>query len=148
MAIFGLRKVLERLNLVKREIEDAVAVEVFKTAHAARRYLIKLHTQGTRSGRVYKVPGFKRKYRASAPGEPPAVATSNLLNNLKVEFDTSKTAAKVGVLTTENVPYALFLEYGTRKMAPRPLFAPTYKWLRDSWRFDERIAKAIKKVTR
>ena len=31
--------------------------------------------RGQRGGRIYGVPGTKRKYQASAPGQPPAVRT-------------------------------------------------------------------------
>jgi HK97 gp10 family phage protein len=90
---------------------------------------------GSRSGRIYKVPGTKNvRYQASAPGEPPASATGNLRQTLKriIEGIGREIIGYVG----SDREYAPFLEFGTRKMKPRP-------WLRISF---ERSSGKVKEI--
>lgn len=81
--------------------------------------------RGQRSGRVYTVPGSKAKYRASAPGEPPAARTGNFRLSWqpasKVVFG-SYISRIESDLRTENGKYTLgqILEDGTSRMASRP----------------------------
>lgn len=70
--------------------------------------------RGSRSGRVYKVPGTQREYTASAPGESPASRLGDLRTSYK--FIVKKSEALIGT----PLHYAVDLEHGTRKMAPRP----------------------------
>lgn len=99
--------------------------------------------RGRRSGRVYNVPGtgrmtyYKktkrakityRRYRASAPGEPPAVRTGVFRASWQTK--TVVTPLSSGGMTvrssienwTHSGSYSLaqMLEEGTSKMAPRP----------------------------
>lgn len=76
-----------------KEISKALADEIIHTI-----------STGHRSGRVYKT------HIASAPGEPPISDTGALANSV-VNSDES---------VSINAPYAILLEQGTRKMAPRP----------------------------
>jgi len=73
---------------------------------------------GTRSGRVYRVPGTKKTYRASAPGEPPAQRTNTLRSKYGFQFgkEMGNPIGQVG----NPLEYSLYLEKGTSKMAPRP----------------------------
>lgn len=82
--------------------------------------------RGQRSGRVYRVPGTKRYYTASAPGEPPAVRTGafrlSWQPNTRIEGDlyvsSVESRQKVG-----KRQYLLgdILEDGTdRGLEPRP----------------------------
>lgn len=82
---------------------------------------------GTRSGRLYKRPGTTERkesnyYRASAPGEPPAVRTGKLRQawNPYVKVEGSGLNATLTAGIESGVPYAEYLEKGTSKMAPRP----------------------------
>jgi hypothetical protein len=69
---------------------------------------------GPKSGRVYS------SHQASAPGEMPAVDTSNLVNSVQVDMINET----VGVVHTGDVEYAPHLEYGTINMDPRPFMTP------------------------
>lgn len=100
---------------------------------------------GTRSGRTYRVPGTGSKekkpivikpkhprykvssfirrapvisggvmYKASRPGEPPASRLGDL--RISYKYRVKGLAAEIG----SPLPYALALEKGTSKMAPRP----------------------------
>lgn len=95
--------------------------------------------RGQRSGRIYRVPGTKRKYTASAPGEPPAVRTGafrlSWQPNTRIDgnlyLSSVESRQKVG-----KRQYLLgeLLEDGTDRMEPRP-----YR--------DRVLAKAEDKIT-
>ena len=80
--------------------------------------------KGQRSGRVYRKPYTKKAtYTASAPGEPPARRTGNLRMHWNGQVKSKKSsgggAAIVAQLESQE-KYAVLLEEGTSKMAPRP----------------------------
>lgn len=72
---------------------------------------------GSRSGRAAYVPGTKKIYTASAPGEAPAQATGRLRQSIKGLVKGGKRI--IGVVGTD-IDYGPMLEYGTRNMAARP----------------------------
>lgn len=69
------------------------------------------------TGRIYRYG--KVEHRASAPGEPPAVDTGNLINS---GYATQKRLGLWEVGFTAE--YAAPLEYGTARIAPRPFLRP------------------------
>ena len=93
--------------------------------------------EGQRSGRLYRMPYTgslsleerKKKhykppmYRASAPGEPPARRTGNLRmhwnGQVKAENSAGGGITVIAELESQE-SYAVALENGTSKMAPRP----------------------------
>ena len=64
--------------------------------------------------------GIKGEYIASNPGQPPGVRTARLKNSIA----SVKTGQKMQRAVGTNVNYALPLEKGTSKMAPRPFMSP------------------------
>ncbi|MBQ7257775.1 MAG: hypothetical protein IJS60_08795 [Abditibacteriota bacterium] len=70
---------------------------------------------GERHGRWYK----GATNRSSAPGEPPAVQTDNLRSSFVMEKDGNS------YIIGTAVEYAKYLEFGTKKMAPRPYVKPS-----------------------
>lgn len=75
-------------------------------------------------------------HQASAPGQAPMSDTGRLASS--IEFD------QIGPLTAtvgSNLIYAKWLEYGTRKMAPRPFFRPAVERMRKD--FSKRLEAAI-----
>lgn len=84
-------------------------------------------TPGSRSGRLRKARAAKRRaarflYSPSAPGEAPRKRTGTLQKSVAAEVHQEGDAIVIRV--GSNVPYARFLEYGTRKMAARPWLRP------------------------
>ena len=80
---------------------------------------------GSRSGRKYRVPGTKKYYTASAPGQPPAVRTGSFRNSWKPSAFQSgeQYISRIeSSLQTDHGGYLLgeILENGTSRMAARP----------------------------
>lgn len=77
-----------------------------------------------RNGKIYSnysTGGRGSGHVASAPGEPPASDTGALLNSLYHSILVEETVfARVG----SDKQYAIWLELGTRYMAPRPFLRP------------------------
>lgn len=74
---------------------------------------VKTGMAGPHSGRMYG------SHQASAPGEMPAVDTSNLINTIQATMD----GETEGAVWT-SAEYAPHLEYGTVNMEARPFFTP------------------------
>ena len=109
------------VNQVNAELPARAQAASQKLRNAAQQVL-----RGQRNGRVYRITGGGR-YRASAPGEPPAVRTGTLRRSWRaVTHGTNG----INPAIETNVPYAGYLEHGTSRMAPRP--------------FEERIIKLAK----
>lgn len=68
-----------------------------------------------RGGRQYG------SHKASAPGEPPAIDTGFLINSIQTSNLPHGSKVFVGA------EYGEGLEYGTRKIMPRPFFEPSVK---------------------
>ena len=67
--------------------------------------------------------GIKGEYIASNPGQPPGVRTARLKNSIA----SVKTGKKMQRAVGTNVQYALPLERGTQKMAPRPFMSTGFE---------------------
>lgn len=82
--------------------------------------------RGKRSGRVYRKPHTKSHYTASAPGEPPARRTGDLRLNWNGTVESSSTGSglRVTAVLESQERYSIYLENGTRRMAPRPFKQP------------------------
>ena len=79
------------------------------------RYTREIIKRGPKTGRLYHIPGRKRRHRASAPGEAPANLTGTLRK--RVGFDVKGTdQMEFG----DQIFYGKFLEEGTKRMKPRP----------------------------
>lgn len=71
--------------------------------------------RGPKTGILYRIPGRKRRHRASAPGEAPANLTGTLRRGVNFKV---KGSDQMEFGDTEI--YGKFLEIGTRRMKPRP----------------------------
>ena len=83
--------------------------------------------RGQRSGKKYRVPGTRRKYTASAPGESPAVRTGVFRlswgTHVHVEKNGAHFRAVSAIESKERAGGRLLgemLENGTGRIAPRP----------------------------
>lgn len=121
----SLEEIVKELNEdVKHQLEG----RTYRASNELRNSAL-LVLRGQRGGRRYRVPGTKRYYTASAPGEPPAVRTGNFRISWKTDprcsgaFNAYWARIKNDV-RTDNGRYTLgeILEEGTPggKIAPRP----------------------------
>lgn len=86
-----------------------------------------------KSGAIYRVPGFKKTYQASAPGQAPAVRTGNLFR--RVTHEVGKHTVRVG----SNVKYHKYLEWGTARIAARPSLRPALRIVAKKFKLDLNI---------
>lgn len=92
----------------------------------------------------YYTHNKKTPHHPSLPGNPPAPDSGNLRENT-IRYEVHKEGKEVyGVVgsTQKDPDYAVYTEYGTTKMAPRPWLRPA---MRDNNEFiRSNIAKAVK----
>lgn len=105
------------LPKIKAELEREFEKAILKSAIRVHREVVYL-LKGSRTGKMYKVPGTKRTYQASAPGESPAQRLGHLRTSYKYIVEDNGMDAKGYVGSP--LEYSHFLEYGTYKMKPRP----------------------------
>lgn len=67
-----------------------------------------------KTGRTYRRRGVE--HRASAPGEPPASDTGNLVANRRIDLFPNRLAGRL----TFSAEYAWYLQHGTENMEARP----------------------------
>jgi len=102
---------------INQSIKDTASKRMYKGVNEVRDQMNET-LSGRRTGRIYKVPGTRRTYTASAPGEPPAQATAELRQSLfvSVEGRGNTITGKAGT----RLPRGLWLDEGTKNMKPRP----------------------------
>lgn len=118
--------------VLKREVLaalDGIEKEIARRGYSASNQLrnaSQLELRGEGSGRQYRVPHTNRSYRASAPGESPAMQTGDFRGSWGTKMDVSRGSrfvAKPGIeskLRSGSHLRGDLLENGTRKMAARP----------------------------
>ena len=94
------------------------------------------HTERDMS-KTYFTNNKTKAHHPSLPGNPPAPDTGNLRNSIRYEVHGEGSEVYGIVGSTQKDPdYAVFTEYGTNKMAPRPWLRPAMQknneWIRKS----------------
>ena len=121
-----------KMKIHTKEVVKAIDDAAIKRLHAAANLVrnTTLETlSGTRTGKEYYVPGIRKRYTASAPGEPPAVATGELRQSVKIEVgeENKRHVAIIGTDEKHGKP----LEFGTIHMAARPWLRPSFEKVHD-----------------
>lgn len=126
--------VVSRVDKVTKGLEQEI---VTRLTHAGAIYtgeVKRLMIDSPASGRLYrrrrKGQAGRRKggkgfitHRASAPGEPPAVDRGILVKS--IGFQVLRRARTIILRAGSSLPkLPIWLEFGTRKMAPRPAWRP------------------------
>lgn len=120
-----------------RVVPADIERRAFNVENRAKRLLV-MHGGGRvyttrfwrdRQGRLRR-GGRRVPHQASAPGQPPATDTGRLLQSIHHEIHGvgQDVEARIG----SDVNYAIYLELGTRYMAPRPFLRPALQAAGDS----------------
>ena len=119
------------LNKFERKVASLKGNSTVIVANALNRGAILVHSEaittvqkGGRSGEVYKRK--KIEHQASAAGEAPKSDTGNLAKNIVLNAAKKKGAQLIATVESR-ASYSRALEYGTRKMEPRPFMQPSYE---------------------
>jgi len=126
-------KVVFHNDKVIKAIESSASKRMLGAVNAVRNQALET-LSGHRTGKTYRVPGTKKTYTASAPGEPPAQATGELRQSIAYNIETEGKTV-IGKVGTDKIQGKM-TEYGTRHMKPRP-------WLRVSF---EKTSGKIKSI--
>ena len=124
MSLFGTIEI--RLNRL-RGMDDRMrrqASRVVKSYALQGEAMVKVSMGEPKHGRIYERPGGK-SHQASAPGESPAIDIGNLVGSVQAEGESDATW-----VINAGAEYAIYLEYGTTHMAPRPFMEPMAEALR------------------
>lgn len=122
MIQINIRTKFNRIPAIQASIRPTVSQVVRKTAHDVEAN-VKLEMRAPKSGRLYR--RGSGTHQASAPGQAPAVDFGQLINSIQVE-NVSELTSLVGT----NTEYAMALEYGSRRVAPRPVWRPVIEKMR------------------
>ena len=114
----------ERIDEAIKKIADHAEERMLRAVNEVRNATIET-LSGSRSGRVYRVPGTRQTYIASSPGQAPAVQLGDLRKSVKggIEKEGKDVIGFVG----SELPKASMLEMGTSKMLPRPWLRPSFE---------------------
>lgn len=115
------------VGIILNQISDQMASRGYRVANEMRNAVITT-LKGQGSGRIYRVPGTKRFYQASAPGEVPAVRTGIYRLSWKPSTYATGIGGTTTVVSQVESNYRVrgghvlgdLLEGGTSRMAPRP----------------------------
>lgn len=109
-----------------KAVDKEVSQRTYRASNELRNSALYV-LRGKRSGRMYTVPNTKKKYRASAPGEPPAVRTGAFRLSWGTHVHVEKTGvhfkAVAAIESRERAGGHLLgelLENGHGHTAPRP----------------------------
>jgi len=132
-----IRIVFNRFPILGAQALAAADKVCNQTAHAIEGDAKILMATSPKTGRIYmKGKHGDIAHQASAPGEPPAMDTSNLINSGFAER-----RAEADWEAGFSAEYALPLEFGTPKVAPRPFLRPTVEQRREG--FIDMMTKAV-----
>lgn len=123
-------------------VEKAAYEAVAETAANGEATLKEIHRHAGRSaaGRTYR-RGKTVEHRASAPRNPPAPDTGVLLGSIY------HNKIRPGLwLVGSRIKYALWLEFGTMKIKPRPMWRPAAKIIKKDLikNVNDNIAKVLR----
>lgn len=123
-----------RIGKIPEGMQYHIQRALDETGLELRGDVVKAIHRSPATGRTYTRRGVT--HRASAPGEPPASDSGRLANSV-----TFKNESRLSVSVGSDVVYAGYLEFGTRRMAPRPVWRPAVEAMRS--KFERRLRDAI-----
>lgn len=135
--VSGMRNFQDQIRKLGASFDDAVDQGVFVTAQEVRTYAIKSIQEQSAGQQVRRTRqgGGSYTHVAAAVGQAPNTDTGKLVSSIATDKSAESTY-RIG----SNLPYATWLEFGTKKMGARP-------WLHPAIRAKEsRLMENIEKV--
>lgn len=129
----GTEELREALRNMSDDIAAKVGEVVMETAANVEAGVKLRIAQGPATGRVYTRGSVS--HTASAPGEAPASDTGVLLGSIYHE-----NKGPLSAIVGSRIAYAAYLEFGTRRIAPRPAWVPEVEQTRPEFVNDIRAA--------
>lgn len=108
----AMQGVVDAIGIVEKRAVDLI----LNTPKTGRVYTTRFYTVGRGRNRRVIAYGSRPAHQASAPGEPPASDTGNLVNNRRIDLISERLAARL-VFSSK---YAVYLQFGTDRTEPRP----------------------------
>jgi HK97 gp10 family phage protein len=130
----GGKELAAALRNASKDMVAAVEEAVTATGLELRGDVVKRIQRGPKTGRTYQRRGVT--HTASAPGQAPATDTGRLANSITFEQ-----VGPVSVTVGSALIYAAYLEYGTTRMAPRPVWRPAVEAMTPKFR--NRLLRAL-----
>jgi len=125
-------EVLENIdNQIKERMQDscmavrAKAIELIMEPKHGRIYTTYFYTD--KQGRIRPVGKRWKPHQASAPGEPPAQDTGELVQSIAIEVSEDGREGAVGT----DKEHGKYMELGTSKVEPRPWLVPAFEQSED-----------------
>ena len=115
--IAGIDRMRRRAQQAGPELVARLTVALNESAALVQAEAQRLIADPPKTGRIYKKYNPRRTHQASAPGQAPATDLGTLINSIVIDRADLPRGRIVIAATAE---HARHLEYGTRKMAPRP----------------------------
>jgi hypothetical protein len=135
----GMARLQSELLALASDVKNAVEGVVMETAANLEADIKLRHRSGGRTGKTY----FRGtvSHTASAPGEAPAVDVGDLLGSIYHE-KVSKLSAVVG----SRLEKSFYLEEGTTRIQPRPMWTPAAEAIVPSFRasMEAAIGRAVR----
>lgn len=113
-------RVFKQINEIEDRTRRGIRQGFFRLGNDLVRTLSEEVLKKNKRGRTYTRKdriGRRRRHVASAPGQTPANRTGNYRKNAGYQL---RGAEQLEFGIRDGAPYGIFLEEGTRKMAPRP----------------------------
>lgn len=143
ISIDGDKELIAKLERIGKQSSPAMVDIANATAVELRGNIIKKIQRGPKTGAIYQRGNIR--HQASKPGQAPATDKGRLVGS--IYFDKARGFLGAAVATVgSKLAYAKWLEYGTRKMKPRPVWEPEAKKARV--KFIKRIERYLDKVTK
>jgi len=137
--IDGMGQVQAAMRKYGKEAVDAIGKDVTATALEINTAVKKAIQRGPKTGKTYTRGNVE--HTASAPGEAPATDTGTLASSVYFESKT-KMSATIG----SRLAYAYYLEYGTKKIDPRPAWQP--ETIKGQAKLNERVLKTLERLAK